>query len=71
MTSPIRLKPHTIEPADTDATLVTRNRRATWETSANVPFREVLMASGVTSPPEPLESSDGADWLYGFGGGGS
>lgn len=27
--------------------------------------REVLMASGVTSPPEPLESSDGTDWLYG------
>lgn len=25
---------------------------------------EVLMASGVT-PPEPLTSSDGFDWLYG------
>jgi len=71
MSSPIRLPEHTIRPADTDATLVTKNGRATWETSANVAFREVLMASGVTSPPEPLESSDGTDWLYGYGGGGS
>jgi hypothetical protein len=27
--------------------------------------REVLMASGVSFPAEPLESSDGGDWLYG------
>lgn len=27
---------------------------------------EVLMASGVTDPPDPVVSTDGADWLYGF-----
>jgi hypothetical protein len=25
---------------------------------------EVLMASGISSPPEPLENGDGSDWLY-------
>lgn len=27
---------------------------------------EVLMASGVTDPPEPVSNSDGDDWLYGL-----
>lgn len=25
---------------------------------------ELLMAGGITSPPEPLENGDGSDWLY-------
>lgn len=29
------------------------------------PPYELLMESGVTSPPVPLENSDGTDWLYG------
>ena len=33
--------------------------------AATIPRREVLMATGVTDPPDPLVSSDGADWLYG------
>lgn len=31
----------------------------------SVPRREVLMASGVSFPADPLESSTGGDWLYG------
>lgn len=33
--------------------------------TATAGYREVLMASGTTFPAEPLESSDGGDWLYG------
>lgn len=28
-------------------------------------YREVLMASGITNPPDPLVNADGTDWLYG------
>lgn len=27
---------------------------------------EVLMASGITDPPDPVVSTDGTNWLYGF-----
>ena len=27
-------------------------------------YREVLMTDGISSPPEPLWSEDGTDWLY-------
>lgn len=27
---------------------------------------EILMAGGITSPPEPLENGTGDDWIYGF-----
>ena len=36
----------------------------TWSLSG-VLGREVLMASGITDPPDPMVSSDGTDWLYG------
>lgn len=27
---------------------------------------EVMMADGISSPPEPVANEDGVDWLYGF-----
>lgn len=60
-----RLPPHQIEPSTTDGdVLTTVAGKALWA-SGGGRYREVLMASGVTFPAEPLESSGGGDWLYG------
>lgn len=63
-----RLPVHGLDPSTTNGdVLTTVSGKATWApaTGGSGGRWEVLMADGVTSPPEPLWNEDGTDWLYG------
>jgi hypothetical protein len=51
-------------PAPTDDQILTYDASdATWQ-AKDIPFRRVLMVTGITHPPVPVESADGTDWIY-------
>lgn len=65
----MRIRAHDINPGDaadgTYGLVVVDGVVESLGATAGASYREVLMASGTTFPAEPLESSDGGDWLYG------
>jgi hypothetical protein len=46
--------------------IATSATSATWQPQANIGHWEVLMADGVTAPPDPIQNEDEDDWLYGL-----
>ncbi len=55
-------------PVGTDAYLLaadsTDAQGVSWKDPQMTGHYELLMAGGISSPPEPLENGDGTDWLY-------